>query len=190
VVCDVCSCNVISESVLSQNLEFITTVFQSAGLSLVGLCVSRWQVVKKWNWKVFFFPTMAQQPPLCQGVLIIEDSWLHPVAPHSVGLLASDHPGAETSRQHTTPTRDRHPCPRRDSNPQSQEASGRRLTSQTARAVASANWKVTEPNYVTIGTVLIYVRGRCYWRTDFVGVKFVAYASIVFGTSHRLWFLS
>ena len=75
-------------------------------------------VVKLQN---FFFFTMAQQPPVGQSLLIIEDSWSH-----SVGLLwTSDQPEEETSTwRHTTLTRDRRPCHRRDSNPQSQQASG------------------------------------------------------------------
>jgi hypothetical protein len=44
-------------------------------------------------------------------------------------------------KQHTTLTRDRHPCPRRNSNPQSQQASGRRPTPQTARPLASTGEK-------------------------------------------------
>ena len=72
---------------------------------------------------------MAQQPPVGQGLLIIEASLSHSDTPHSVGhLWTSDRSDAKTStRQHTTLTTDRHPCPQRDSNPQSQQASGRRL---------------------------------------------------------------
>jgi len=79
---------------------------------------------------IYFFFTMAQQPPVGQGLRIIEDSWSHSETPHSEGLLwTSDQTDAETSTwQHTTPRRDKHPCPRRDSNPQSQQASGRRPT--------------------------------------------------------------
>jgi len=44
----------------------------------------------------------------------------------------------------TTPTRDRYPYPRRDSNPQSQQASDRRHTPQTARPPGSARiWNRT-----------------------------------------------
>ena len=40
---------------------------------------------------------MAQQPPVGQGLLIIEDSWLHSHTPHSVGFhWTSDQPDAET----------------------------------------------------------------------------------------------
>jgi len=71
---------------------------------------------------------MAQQPPMGQGLLIIEDSLLHSDTPDSVGLFwTSDQPDAETW-QHTTLTRDRHQWPRRDSNSQSQQAVGRRPT--------------------------------------------------------------
>jgi len=64
---------------------------------------------------------MTQQPPVGQGLLIIEDSWSHSDTPRSVRLLwTSDQSDAETStRQHTTFTTDRRPFPRRDSNPQS-----------------------------------------------------------------------
>jgi len=51
----------------------------------------------------------APPPPVGQGLLIIEDSWLHSDAPQSVGLLwTSDGPVAETSTwQHETHTTDR-----------------------------------------------------------------------------------
>jgi hypothetical protein len=77
-----------------------------------------------------FFFTMAQQPLVGQGLLIIEASRSHSDKPHSVELLrTSDQPDAETSTwQHTTFTRDRHPSPRLDSNPQFQQMSGRRPT--------------------------------------------------------------
>jgi len=57
------------------------------------------------------FPTLAQQPLVGQGVLIVEAIWTHWDKPHSVGLLwMSDQPDAETSTwQHTTLTRG-HPC--------------------------------------------------------------------------------
>jgi len=69
----------------------------------------------------FFFLTMAQKPPVSQGLFISEHSRSHSDTPQSVGLLwTSDQPDAETSTiQHTTITRDRHPWPWRDSNPQS-----------------------------------------------------------------------
>jgi hypothetical protein len=61
-------------------------------------------------------------------------------ASHSAGLFcASDRPVAETSTgQHAPLTRDRYLCPRRDTHLQSPQASGRRLTSYTARPVGSA----------------------------------------------------
>ena len=44
------------------------------------------------------FFTMAQQPLVGRGPLIVEDSRLHSDTPHSVGLLwTSDQPHAETS---------------------------------------------------------------------------------------------
>jgi len=61
---------------------------------------------------------MAQQPPVAQGLLIIEASSSHLDKPLSVGLLwMSDQPVAETSTwQHTSLTWDRLPCFGRDSN--------------------------------------------------------------------------
>jgi hypothetical protein len=45
-----------------------------------------------------FFPPMAQQPLVGQGLLIIEASRSHSDTPHSVGLLwTSDQSVAETS---------------------------------------------------------------------------------------------
>jgi hypothetical protein len=80
------------------------------------------------------FP-LAQETLMGQGFLIIEAARLHSDTPHSVELLwTSDQPGAETSTwQQSTITRDRQQCPPRDSNPQSQQALGRRPTTQTAR---------------------------------------------------------
>jgi len=59
----------------------------------------------------------------------------HNDASRSVGLLwTSDQLVAETSTwQHTTLATDKHLCPQWDSKPQSQQASGRRTTPQTAR---------------------------------------------------------
>jgi len=55
---------------------------------------------------------MEQQPPVGQGLLIIEASRSHLQTPHSIGLLwTSDQPVAETSIwQHTTLSTDRQPC--------------------------------------------------------------------------------
>jgi hypothetical protein len=48
------------------------------------------------NGPVFF--SMAQQPPVSYGLLIIDASRSHSGTPHSVGLLwTSDQPDAETS---------------------------------------------------------------------------------------------
>jgi len=72
--------------------------------------------------------SVSQQPPAGQGPPIIEASRSHSDISQSVGLLwKTDRPIAETCTwQHTV-------LPRRDSNPQSQQASGRRPTSYTAR---------------------------------------------------------
>jgi hypothetical protein len=55
--------------------------------------------------------TMAQQPLVGQGLLIIKDSWSHSETLYSVGLLwKSDQPDAETSTcQHIILIRDTHP---------------------------------------------------------------------------------
>jgi len=68
---------------------------------------------------------MFQQPPVVQGLLIIEASQSHKNTSHILGLLwTSDQPDAEASDwQHTTNTTDKRPCSRRDSNLQSQQAS-------------------------------------------------------------------
>jgi len=65
---------------------------------------------------------MAQQPPVGQGPLFIEDSLSHSVTGTTLGRTpqTSDQTNTMTSTwQHTTLTRDRNPCPRRDSNSQS-----------------------------------------------------------------------
>jgi len=56
---------------------------------------------------------MVQQPPLGQGLLIIEGSQSHSDTPNSVGLLwTSDQPVAVNSTwQHTTIARNEHPFP-------------------------------------------------------------------------------
>jgi hypothetical protein len=81
------------------------------------------------KWNIFLF-TKALQPPVNQGLLIIEDSWSHSDTLHSVGLLwTSYQPVPETSTwQHKTLTTDRYPRPRMDSNPQSKPASSSRTT--------------------------------------------------------------
>jgi len=76
------------------------------------------------------FISVAQQPIIGDGLLIVEASRSHSDTPHPLGLLRiSYRPTAESSTwQHTTLTRRRHPCPRRNSNPQSQQANGHRPT--------------------------------------------------------------
>jgi hypothetical protein len=72
-----------------------------------------------------FFPPMAQQPLVGQGLLNVEASRSHSDTPHCVGVIwMSDQPHAEAPTwQHITVTTDRHPHLRRDSNPQSKETS-------------------------------------------------------------------
>jgi len=69
---------------------------------------------------------MAQQPPVGQGLLIIEASRSHSGTPHSVTLLWTiERPDVETSTwKYPILTRDRHPCFWRDS----KQASRRRPT--------------------------------------------------------------
>jgi len=83
---------------------------------------------------MFWCPS-GHRSPNCQGFVI---TLRH--TPHSMGLLwTSDRPVAVTSSwQHTTLTIDSHQCARWDSNPQSQQASGRRHTSYTARLLESS----------------------------------------------------
>ena len=66
---------------------------------------------------------MAQQPPLGQGLHIIDAARSHSDTQQPVGLLwTRDQPHAHTSTcQHTTVTTDTHTWLRRDSNTQSQQ---------------------------------------------------------------------
>ena len=85
--------------------------FLSARIGLVFLCVCpsshvaflpivRPQGALCSNLLISF--TMAQEPPVGQGLLIIEDSRSHSDTPHSVGLLwTSNQPDAEASTWHT-----------------------------------------------------------------------------------------
>jgi len=108
---------------------------------------------------VGFKPTI----PVGQGLLINEDSWSHSDTPQSVGLLwTSDQLVAEAStRQHTTFTTDRHPCPRWDSNPQSQQASGRRPTSWTARPHTT---RFSIQKFYVLNSECIYLFWKCELR--------------------------
>ena len=102
---------------------------------------------------------MAQQPPVGQGLLIIEASRTHSDTPHSVGLFwTRDRPDPETSTwQHASLRWGRHPCPREDSNPQSQQVSGRKPTQLTVRPLVSDRlfrWD-------------IFLFGESLWNRDF-----------------------
>ena len=88
-----------------------------------------------------FFFCGACRPIVIYDPLILEVFEItHNDTPQSVGLLwTSDQPFAETSTsQHTTTTTNIH-THRRDLNPQSQQASGRRPTPQTARPLRPAD---------------------------------------------------
>jgi hypothetical protein len=69
-------------------------------------------------------PSLAQQPLMGQGLLIIEASRSYSDTPHPIGHpQTSNQPDAKTSIwTHTTLARNRNPCPQRDSNPQPQQA--------------------------------------------------------------------
>jgi hypothetical protein len=73
---------------------------------------------------------MAQQPPVCQGLLIIEASRSHSGTPHSVGLLwTSDQPEADTAflTQHSLETDIHAPCGIRTHNPSKRAVADPRL---------------------------------------------------------------
>jgi hypothetical protein len=74
---------------------------------------------------------MAQEPPLNQGLLIVEDSWSHSDTPHSVGLLwTSDQLDAETSAWQTTLKKDQNihaPGGIRTHNPSQRAAADQRI---------------------------------------------------------------
>jgi hypothetical protein len=81
---------------------------------------------------------VAEQPYLCLGRLVVEESTSHSDTP-TFGMTPLD----EGSVRHidlqtdTKLTRDKYPCPRRDSKPQTWQASGRRPMPQTAQPPAA-----------------------------------------------------
>jgi hypothetical protein len=126
---------------------------------------------------IFF--SIARQPLVGQGLLIVNASRSHSDTSHLVGLLwTSDRSVAETSTwQHTTLTRDRHPCPRRDSNPQSQQASGCRPIPYTARPLRSAPLMGMQTRAVAVDEIGYTLRG--VWElpaslVDEIGCDFTA----------------
>jgi hypothetical protein len=140
--------------------------------------VSRW-LLRFWMGNNFFL--MPQQPPVGQGLLIIEASQSHSDTPHSVGLLwTSDQPDAGISTwQHPTLTTDRYLCRQLDSHPQSQQANGRRHTPQTVRPIRSALLIITVKNIknytveciVLSCTYLIWVFYSCIFTSCFSKIK-------------------
>jgi hypothetical protein len=83
---------------------------------------------------VVFF--MGRRGLVVQDLFIVEASRLLTDTPNLVKRLWRS--GVETyTLQQTTLKRHRHPCPRRDLNPQSQQASGRRLLSWSARPLGT-----------------------------------------------------
>jgi hypothetical protein len=126
------SANRISESNETDGEEYKHRLWHEACL-LYTLFVNSETTAKAtyYGTNVTIFSPMAQQPPVGQGLLIIEDAWSHSDTPQTLELLwTSDQTEAETSNwQGTALIRERHSCHRRDSNPQSQQASGHRPTS-------------------------------------------------------------
>ena len=81
---------------------------------------------------------MALQSQMGLGHLTVESSRSHSDTPHSVGLLwTSDQPDTQTLPNNTQHSKQTNML-RRDSNPQSQQASGRRLSTSTMRLWGSA----------------------------------------------------
>ena len=98
--------------------------------------------------------------------------------PQSVGLLrTSDRSFSEISTwQQATFTGDRHPCPWRNSHPQSQEASDRRTTPETARPPGLAvtlSDEVFAPFELNLPSVVL-------WYFLFIFVSVNAAASLIF----------
>jgi len=88
--------------------------------------------------EIIFF-SMAQQPPVVQGLFIIEVAQLHSDTAHSVGLLLDKWSVRRRDLYLTTHiTHKRHSCPRRNSNPQSQQASDRKPMPLTALSLGPA----------------------------------------------------
>jgi hypothetical protein len=101
----------------------------------------------------------------------------HNDAPQSVGLLWTiDQLVAESSTwQHTTLTIDKHPWPKQDSNPQSQQVSGRRLTSWNARPLGSAVNFLTKEICMAFNEHIVGVwRGNvCHMHSAWFGIMLV-----------------
>jgi hypothetical protein len=125
---------------------------------------------------IFF--SVAHQPLLNQGLLIIEASWLHSDTPHSVQLLwTSGQPDAETSAwQHTTIKRDRHLCPWRYSNPHYQQTIGCRPNQRLIRPRGYYDWH-TLYYYILYGPFysLYYVCVCIYTHTHTHTHTFIQY---------------
>jgi hypothetical protein len=87
------------------------TVLCSQGAWLTDIMKQIFSKGKSYFNEIIFLP-VAQQPPVGQGLLIIEASRSHSDTPHSVGLLwTSDQPHAETLLDNTRHSQERHPCP-------------------------------------------------------------------------------
>jgi hypothetical protein len=94
--------------VIQYRTVFLHIFHQQEGLyKVVELQTAMQSEIYKTSQYLTQFIFMAQQLPVCQGLLIIKDSRSHSNTPHSVGLLwTSNRPDADIStRQHTTLTR-------------------------------------------------------------------------------------
>jgi hypothetical protein len=111
--------------------------------------------------------SMAQQPLVGQGLLIIEATWSHPNTPHSAGLGTSDQPVTETcTRKHTALMTDRHPCPGwiRNLNPSKRAAADPRLRPRTLGTIERRNTRkkrILAFVFLVVRTVLIYYYYNC-----------------------------
>jgi hypothetical protein len=101
------------------------------------------------------FFSIAQQPLLVQGLIIMQASLSHSDTLHSVWLLwTSDQSDADTSTwQHTTLTRERYRCNRRDSKQQSRQA-----TAENPRLIKFGHWYQLINKYL-----IVYDRHRLHY---------------------------
>ena len=105
---------------------------------------------------LLLFVAVTLRPNAGHGLLILEVSRSHTTTHHSrqdsSGRVISS--SQRPLHDNTTLTTDKYPCPRWDSNPRSQQASGRRRTPQTVRALGPA----TNVNYILIIYIILYIQ--------------------------------
>jgi hypothetical protein len=104
---------------------------------------------------------LAREPPVGQGLLIHEVSRSHTTTHHTVGRTPLDEWSAHRRDLYLTTHNRQTSMPRWDSNPQSQQASGRRPTSQTARKLESTIMTMTTKIYVVRGRNMSTFRKAC-----------------------------